>query len=163
MQISETRVGRTEEVPNNPELPLRLYQRAVEEAEGEDSAAAFETMFARNGWPPEWRSGVFTYQHYHSNSHEVLGVAQGRAEIQFGGPEGPVVEVAAGDAVWIPAGVAHKRLESSDDFLVVGAYPDGSSDHDLCRPEDTDAETAAHRIAAVAMPERDPVTGATLT
>jgi uncharacterized protein YjlB len=105
----------------NSRLPLVLYIDAVPEA----TADGLEGLFSRNGWPPAWRASVFPYQHYHSRSHECLGVAQGRARLQFGGPAGQAFEVKAGDVVVIPAGVAHQRLDASADFLVVGCYPPG--------------------------------------
>ena len=80
-----------------------------------------EAVFARNEWPPAWRDSVYTFHHYHSTAHEVLGVYRGEATIQFGGDEGITVTVTAGDAVVIPAGVAHKRLASSADFRARGA------------------------------------------
>jgi uncharacterized protein YjlB len=76
----------------------------------------------------------------------------------LGGPAGRVLEVGAGDVIAIPAGVAHRRLESSADFLVVGCYPPGQ-DWDLLRGEPGVREIAAPNIAAVTMPVTDPVTG----
>jgi len=144
-------------IPNNP-LPLLVYQGAVA-PEGRDPAATFERLFAQNGWSGSWRDGIFPYHHYHSTAHEVLGIARGRARVQFGGREGPVFEVAAGDVVVIPAGGGHCRLEASGDLLVVGAYP-GGMDYDLCRDDPAIIEASRRRIAAVPLPDADPVAGA---
>ena len=55
----------------------------------------------------------------------MLGIAAGQAFVRFGGEEGPLVEVRAGDVVVIPAGVSHCNEGSSEDLLVVGSYPAG--------------------------------------
>lgn len=139
----------------NSSLPLLLYKNAIENASPELIEAAFE----RNGWPPAWRASVYTYHHYHSRSHECLGIATGSARLQFGGPDGQTFDVEAGDVVVIPAGVAHKRLGSSTDFLVVGCYPPGQQNWDLLRGESGERPSADQNIAAVKLPETDPVQG----
>lgn len=144
--------------PNNARLPLLVYPGAVR-LPARDPAAAFEQLFAAHGWPDGWRNGVFGRHHYHSTAHEVLGVYGGRAEIQFGGPHGPVLAVTAGDVVVIPAGVAHKRISASADFAVVGAYPAGQRP-DLCHGETGERPRADRNIARVQLPEADPVQGA---
>jgi uncharacterized protein YjlB len=112
-------------VPNNPSLPLIVRRGAIPPSQG-DPATAFETTFAKNGWTNSWRNGIFRYHHYHPNTHEVLGVYSGSASVRFGGEDGELVSVAAGDVIVIPAGVAHALVNGSDDFAVVGAYPGGS-------------------------------------
>jgi uncharacterized protein YjlB len=108
--------------PNNGALPLILYKAAVEFGDREPEAV-FEEIFWGNAWADGFRDGTFPFHHYHSAAHEVVGVARGTAVLQFGGPDGPHVEVAAGDACVIPAGVVHRRIDDAPGYSVVGAYP----------------------------------------
>jgi uncharacterized protein YjlB len=140
----------------NSRLPLLLYREAV--ARGDAGPEAMEALFAEHGWPPRWRSSVFTYHHYHSTAHEVLGIASGEATLMLGGPQGREFTVGAGDVIVIPAGVGHRRLRSSGDFLVVGGYPPGQ-DWDLLRGEPGDRPRADANIAEVPVPASDPVAG----
>jgi uncharacterized protein YjlB len=139
--------------PNN-RRPLLLYPGAVS-----PDPSAIETLFERNLWPAAWRNGVYAYHHYHSTAHEALGVYSGSAMIQFGGPGGASRRVQAGDVAVIPAGVAHRCLDSSADFRVVGAYPCGQS-WDMCYGRAGERPEADRRIAALGDPEQDPVLGA---
>lgn len=143
--------------PNNPRLPLLVYTTAVE-LPAVDPAAAFERLFGAHQWDHCWRNGVFAQHHYHSSAHEVLGVYAGHAEVQCGGPDGPVLSLAAGDVVVIPAGVAHRRVRASADFAVVGAYPTGQRP-DICHAESGRRPQTDSVIAGVALPAADPVYG----
>ena len=142
--------------PNNGALPLLVYPGAFG-GEGGDPDA-IEARFAANGWPPAWRFGVFDFHHYHSTAHEALGVFAGSARLQFGGPQGVEVTAGAGDVIVIPAGVAHKCLESRG-FRVVGAYPRGQH-FDMNRGEPGERPAAETNIARVPLPAADPVLGA---
>lgn len=142
-------------VPNNDRLAVLLYRGAVEAAPNQ-VAAALEGLFGAHGWLPRWRDTIFDYHHYHSTAHEALGVASGHGTLCLGGPGGRRVVVNAGDALVLPVGVGHCRLEVSDDFLVVGAYPDGQH-WDICRDAPTDA--ARRRMRGLAIPDEDPITG----
>ncbi len=64
-----------------------------------------------------------------------------------------------GDVLVLPAGTGHKRVGSSDDFLVVGAYPRGQEDYDLLRGDPAELEEAVANIERVELPATDPVGG----
>ncbi len=166
-------------MPNNDKLPLILYRAAVD-LDDEEPERVFEKTFARHGWGNGFRGDTFPFHHYHSVAHEVVGFARGRAEIQFGGPAGPIHRVQAGDAVVIPAGVGHRRLDDTPGFSSVGAYPPGQSP-DLCVMSESVARIARQRpdmgnlkisviaekelqatrasIAGTPLPQTDPILG----
>ncbi len=137
----------------NAKLPLLVYRAALPA-----DADAMERRFAANDWRGAWRNGIYNFHHFHSNAHEVLGVARGSARVCFGGPQGAVLAVTAGDVIVIPAGVAHRNVGADADLLIVGAYPGGAG-FDLCRGDPADYAAVLRRIAAVALPDSDPVEG----
>src|SRR5437764_246116 len=93
-------------VPNN-RRPMLVYRGAID-ARTPDLAAAIETIFARNGWGHGmWRNGVYPFVHYHSQIHEVLGIAAGRGRVRFGGKDGDELDVEPGDVAVLPAGTGH--------------------------------------------------------
>ena len=141
----------------NSKLPALLYRRAIE-TDADDPGATFEQLFAENDWSNSWRNGVYSFAHYHSTSHEVLGIYRGSAKLRLGGESGKEFEVQAGDVIIIPAGVAHQNLGSSSDFGVVGAYPEGR-DWDLLKGKPGERPKADENIAALPIPKNDPIYG----
>lgn len=144
-------------VPNS-KLPLIVYRQAFSKL-GDNAAEWLEETFASHDWTNTWRWGVYPFHHYHSNTHEVLGVFRGSALLKMGGEQGQELEVSAGDILVIPAGVGHKCLSHAPDFTVVGAYP-GGMDPDLMKGLEGERPGADNRIAAVSPPDFDPVYGA---
>jgi uncharacterized protein YjlB len=142
----------------NSSLPLLLYAQAIT-TKAKDPAFIVEQCFAENDWTNSWRNGVYSFHHYHSTSHEVLGVYSGTATLRLGGEHGKKVELRAGDVIVIPAGVAHQNLGASDDFGVVGAYP-GGREWDLLRGQPGERPKADHNIVNLPMPDNDPIYGA---
>jgi uncharacterized protein YjlB len=145
------------ETPNN-RLPLVVYRSALRLDEAYDPAAVFEATFARHGWREAWRDGIYDFLHFHSATHEVLGFARGRVTIEFGGRRGRTLTLNAGDVAVLPAGIGHRRVASSDDLLVVGAYP-ASGRYDEPRPDEIDYADALISIAKVKLPRQDPIYG----
>jgi len=145
--------------PNNPKLPLILYRAALKLPK-QGGAALIEELLESNRWDGTWRDGIFTYHHYHSVAHEVLAVYSGSAKVQFGGPNGVTQEFTMSDVVVIPAGVSHKNLGASDDFRVVGGYPEGQQP-DMCYGKPGERPNADENIRRVPMPKTDPIFGRT--
>jgi uncharacterized protein YjlB len=145
-------------VPNNP-LPFLVYRGAIDVSRVRDPATVIEKAFETNGWDyGMWRNSIFPFVHYHSQIHEVLGIAKGKARVRFGGNNGEELDVEAGDIVVLPAGTGHQRLSATPDLLVVGAYPpDGH--YDLCRGTQAEHARALETIPRVPLPETDPLFG----
>lgn len=139
------------DTPNHPRWPLLVYNAALRES---------RTTLARlkaHGWENRWRGSIYSFQHYHTTAHEVLVVASGWANVQFGGEAGEVLKITAGDAAVLPAGTGHRLLQKDAGFEVVGAYPKGHSAWDLKRLAPSAADLA--QIARVPRPQADPVLG----
>lgn len=144
--------------PNHPRWPLIHYRGVVTLDARFDPAAIFEVLFDSHGWRDGWRDGIYDFLHYHSRTHEVLGIARGSAKVRFGGARGRTICLKVGDVIVQPAGTGHQRLESSGDLLVVGAYPAGSP-YDECHPTKADHDRAWGDIVRTRPPRTDPVYG----
>nr|WP_320013529.1 hypothetical protein [uncultured Desulfobacter sp.] len=144
--------------PNNI-LPLVFLKQAIQST-GPISPFTIENVFHENKWVNCWRNGLFAFHHYHSTAHEALGIYCGWVTAQLGGPDGKIVTIEAGDVVVIPAGVAHKNIDQSPDFRVVGAYPTGQVP-DMKYGKPGERPTADQNIQSIDLPEYDPVYGKT--
>ena len=115
-------------------------------------------LFERNGWSNSWDDGIFEYHHYHSITHEVLGIYKGHTMLQLGGPKGPKIFVERGDVLIIPAGVAHKNLSAENSVGVIGAYP-GGRDYDMNYGNPDERPQTDENIRKVPVPKSDPLLG----
>jgi uncharacterized protein YjlB len=115
-------------------------------------------QFAKNGWTNAWAAGIFTYHHYHSNTHEVLGIIKGETTMCLGGKNGVKIDVKKGDVLILPAGVAHKNMREENAVVCVGAYPHGK-DYDMNYGKEGERPNADSTIAMVTIPYKDPVFG----
>ena len=70
------------DVPNHPHWPMIVYAQAIAPETVQRSEYAFDELFERNGWPVGFRNGIYPFTHYHSNAHEVLGIARGEIRRQ---------------------------------------------------------------------------------
>ncbi|RYE23931.1 MAG: cupin, partial [Sphingobacteriaceae bacterium] len=92
----ETHFFKDDGIIPNSKYPLLIYKKVFAER---NSAGAgwLEKHFAQNNWTNSWRNGVYPFHHYHSTSHEVLGVYSGSALLFLGGEKGRKIKVEAGD------------------------------------------------------------------
>jgi uncharacterized protein YjlB len=117
-----------------------------------------ERVFKANGWIGSWRNGIYDYVHYHPRTHEVLGIARGRARVRFGGKRGKLFHLKPGDVVILPAGTGHEAISATKDLLVVGAYP-ASGKYDEYTGRRDEHTKAVRMIPKVRLPSKDPVFG----
>ncbi len=141
----------------NSALFILIYKKALLLPD-ENAATIVEEVFKKNNWTNTWQNGIFDYHHYHSITHEALGVYEGSTTVQLGGLNGMIFEIEKGDIIIIPAGVAHKNLSPEKNFKSVGAYPEGK-DYDIKRGDPEDRPETEKNIKEVPLPDTDPVYG----
>jgi uncharacterized protein YjlB len=54
----------------NSQLPVLLYKKVIA-VPRLLAAKKIKNLFSENDWGNAWDSGIFTYNHYHSTTHEV--------------------------------------------------------------------------------------------
>lgn len=140
-------------IPNS-RLPVLVYRSFG----GARTPRQCVELFAGNGWLGAWVDGIYPFHHFHSTAHEALGIVGGSASVVLGGPEGRRFEIAPGDVLVLPAGTGHCNIGSSPDLAVVGAYPGGMW-CDLRRGDPAERDEVIANIAAVPLPDSDPVHG----
>ena len=141
----------------NSRLPILYYQDELD-LPALFPARAVKKLFQKNNWTNNWKQGIFTYHHYHSTTHEVLGICKGETLLLLGGEKGITLFVQKGDVMVIPAGVAHMNLGKENDITCVGAYPDGK-EYDMKYGRRNERPKADSNIHAVPLPTTDPVFG----
>ena len=142
--------------PNSP-LPVLHYPQVLRLPKL-FPAVAIKRLFQNNNWKNNWKQGIYTFHHYHSITHEVLGVCKGETLLMLGGESGITVLAQEGDVLLIPAGVAHMNLGKENDVTCVGAYPDGR-DYDMNYGKAGERPKADNNIDSLPLPGSDPVYG----
>ena len=135
----------------NSPLPVLIYH----EVEAARDADRCEELFDGNDWVPDWRDGIFSFHHFHSIAHEVLGIVGGSATVRLGGPHGRSFEIGQGDGARAPA--LHRPLQRGLEphLLVIGAYPDRMP-WDIRRGDPAEHDDAVANIREVPLPRADP-------
>jgi uncharacterized protein YjlB len=142
-------------IPNNL-LPVILYQKVIDL---KDASDWLERTFKNNNWLNNWRDIVLPYDHFHSNTHEVLGLGWGSVSLKIGGTHGKIFDLTNGDVIIIPAGVVHHALSAQNNYQFVGGYPNGDA-WDLKTGLEKDERPQILKILKnVAVPETDPIFG----
>jgi len=136
-------------VPNSP-LPVVLIRSALTpnvSAKGR----RFREAFRRRGWTGIWADTVYDYTHFHSNAHEVLGIAKGKVTVFWEAPKaddsGSRLAICSGFLpAWDIAGFGE-----ATGLKVIGAYPPGQSHFTMKRK--------GRAVPRVRLPDTDPFYG----
>ena len=161
LRISKYQIPPYNLIPNTSiqHHPLLIYHSVFPSSA---SATTIESYLRKVGVvTPQWRFTMYSTTHFHSSSHEVLAISNGKAKLCFGGEENPknvqpVVE--KGDVIVIPAGVGHRLLEDiEENFEMVGSYPTGKQ-WDMCYGKEAEKEKIED-IQDLEWFEQDPIYG----
>ena len=147
---------RNKNFPNST-LPVLIYKKVLILPDQKNKAAEIiQKIFAKNSWSNAWRNGIYDFHHYHSITHECMAIGSGTASVLLGGPNGKKIKLTQDDVIIIPAGIGHKCLHASENFLCVGVYPQGK-DYDINRGIAGELEKALKNIHKLSLPQKDPV------
>jgi uncharacterized protein YjlB len=141
-------------IPNS-KLPVLVYRQVCVSHNKSDW---FESTFIANGWTNNWRDIILSYDHFHSTTHEVLGVGRGSVTLKVGGQSGKQLILYEGDVLILPAGVGHYSVDTSTEYEIVGGYPDGRA-WDLLKGTEEGRDMTLVCIKKVPIPFTDPVDG----
>lgn len=142
------------DIPNNI-LPVIIYKNALQYLTDKN----FESTFSQNRWANNWQDIILTEDHFHSNTHEVLGLKSGQARLMLGGIKGEIVNVEQGDVIILPAGVGHFSVDNSGDYQFVGGYPNGADWNLKFSLKKENSASILAEIANIPLPEKDPIFG----
>jgi uncharacterized protein YjlB len=149
-------VGPNKRFPNNEFLPV-LHYKNVLQLGILFNGWRIRKHFKRNGWSNSWRNTIYDFDHYHSNTHEVMAVIKGKATLILGGDDGQKITIEKGDVLIIPAGVSHRNASPATKCRCIGAYPNGI-DYDMRYGTD-EGTKALENIKQVKVPDKDPLFG----
>ncbi|WP_131783376.1 cupin domain-containing protein [Legionella gresilensis] len=142
--------------PNNAQYPLLIYKQVFKFAN--QSPEEIQHYLKQNHWINSWVDSIYSYHHYHSNTHEALVIIAGDCKVQIGGDSGNIYNIAKGDVIIFPAGVSHKNISASPDFKCIGSYPN-DVDYDVNYGRADEHPRVDMNIKKVGLPKADPVFG----
>jgi len=141
----------------NSNLPVIVYRDVFRRLELK-SDTSIKDVFESNDWTNNWADVIMTKNHYHSTTHEAIGINKGRVRLKIGGKDGSIVSLKSGDVILIPAGVGHYSLSNEIFYEAIGGYPNGE-EWDLIFDEKDKHKVAIERIRQIQIPEKDPIFG----
>lgn len=87
IQVTSRQIPKWEGIPNTSiqSKPLVIYHKAFNASPNQLIARLKEVGEVS----PQWVYSMYSQTHFHSTTHEVLGVVSGRARLCFGGEDNP--------------------------------------------------------------------------
>lgn len=138
--------------------PVIIYHEVFSRTNTDEIAKYLEKVGVVN---VEWIATLWPMSHFHTTCHEFIVVIRGKAKICFGHIQNPSryePVLSAGDAVIVPAGVSHRKLDQyTRDLEMIGAAPHNTS-VDWCYGR-KDEEPRWNAISQLKWYEKDPIYG----